>query len=159
MKDTLEKVIELYGDILYRQAYILVGNKYDAEDILQEVFYKYMVTKPKFKNEQAKKAWLYKVTINKCYDLFRKKKVRKEVSLESLENQTVNQEKSEDLLQVIMMLPVKYKGIIYQFYYEGFKIEEIAKINRISCSAVKKRLQRGRQFLREKMKGEIDYEK
>ncbi len=62
MDNFLEQVMERYANMVYCQAYVMMGNQYDAEDIVQEVFYKYMLARPGFREENAEKAWFCRVT-------------------------------------------------------------------------------------------------
>ncbi len=57
------------------------------------------------------------------------------------------------LLQLVMAMPMKYKTVIHLYYYEDYPIQEISKILQISQSAVKMRLQRGRQLLKLELEG------
>ena len=55
-----------------------------------------------------------------------------------------------------MNLPTKYRTVIHLFYYEEFTVKEIANILNSNESTVKSQLSRGRDLLRESLKGEID---
>ena len=55
MDNFLEQVMERYANMVYCQAYVMMGNQYDAEDIVQEVFYKYMLARPGFREEMRKR--------------------------------------------------------------------------------------------------------
>jgi len=60
--------IDMYTEVLYRIAFTYLGNRSDAEDIVQETFLKYIKKKTKFDNDEHEKAWLIRVTINLCKD-------------------------------------------------------------------------------------------
>jgi len=57
-----------------------------------------------------------------------------------------------------MDLPLKYRTIIYLFYYEGYPITQISNILSLKESTIKSQLMRAREILRTKLKGEFDHE-
>jgi len=61
-----------------------------------------------------------------------------------------------EILAELMQLPTAVKSVVYLYYVEGYKTAEIAQMLKISTNAVKKRLQRGREMLKLKLKGEGD---
>ena len=151
-KRDLEKEFEAkykdYGRLLYRTAYLYVGNSADAEDILQEVFMKYLSGKYRFKNADHERAWFIRVTQNKALD-FLKRKGRKNVSLDEINEPAYEKDTySADVLRQVMALPEKYKSAVMLYYYDGCSVEEIAAILKISKSAVKMRLKRSREILK-----------
>ena len=66
-----EEVLERYAATVFAAAYAMVKNKEDAEDIAQEVFISYVKAKPAFESAEHEKAWLLRVTINRCKSFFR----------------------------------------------------------------------------------------
>jgi len=78
---------------------------------------------------------------------------KREVKLESVEPIAVDSPEDLALLQLVMAMPMKYKTVIHLYYYEDYPIQEISKILQISQSAVKMRLQRGRQLLKLELEG------
>lgn len=158
MDNFLEQVMERYANMVYCQAYVMMGNQYDAEDIVQEVFYKYMLARPGFREENAEKAWFCRVTANRCRDLIRKRKRHQEVSLEEVKSEDEYGDMGQGLISVILSLPEKYREVIYLHYYAGYRVEEIARMLGTTANAVKKRLQRGRMLMKESLEGD-SYEK
>ncbi|WP_141504895.1 RNA polymerase sigma factor [Paenibacillus luteus] len=143
----------IYGSMLYKIALLHLGSKEDAEEALQETFIKLMYKAPAFQDLEHEKAWLIRVMTNHCKNvrssLWRKRVVK-------LENMDQWFETAEDrtMLDNIMKLPFKYKMTIHLYYYEDYAIKQIADILQISESAVKMRLQRGRQLLKLDLEGE-----
>ena len=135
--------------MLYKITFLYLGNKSDCEDVLQDVFTKYLTGKYKFKNAEHEKAWFIRVTQNKCLD-YLKKVGRKNVSIDDKEiTYTYNyDETAQDIISKVIALPDKYKSAIILYYYNDYSVDEISKILKISKSAVKKRLQRGRDILK-----------
>lgn len=147
----IRHVIDSYGNQLYRMAYVLLGNPHDVQDVLQEVIIRYMEKAPLFHDCEHEKAWLLKVTSNLCRDYLRFSRRHTYVNLELLENVYPAPEKRE-LLAEIISLPLKWKSVFLLHYVEGYKISEIAQLTGLSESAVKKRLQRGKEALLSKLK-------
>ncbi len=138
-----------YGNMLYKIAFLYLGNASDAEDVLQDVFTKYLCGKYKFKNPGHEKAWFIRVTQNKCLDCL-KKSGRKNICIDDVRMSCVceNNDFEYDIISKVIALPEKYKSAIILFYYNDYTVEEISKTLKISKAAVKKRLQRGRDILR-----------
>ena len=61
-----EEVFFQYGNMLYRIAFVMMKNAFDAEDIVQDTLIKYMECRKRFDTEEYRKAWLIRVTINLC---------------------------------------------------------------------------------------------
>ena len=75
----IEMVVRHYADMVYRLAFARTGNTYDADDIFQEVFLRYVKKHPSFTSEEHRKAWLLRVTANcsnKLWNSFWHKKVQ-----------------------------------------------------------------------------------
>lgn len=140
-----------YADLLYRIAFLQLGSQSDAEDALQEVFIKLLYKAPPFRDAQHEKAWLIRVTQNKCRDLRRAHAFRQPSLEEARLADTMSAEETGDTLSVraaVLSLPPNYKTVVLLYYYEGYSVSEIAEILRLSPSAVKMRLQRSREFLK-----------
>jgi len=153
--DCLENVVEIYSNMVYRQAFSYTRNKSDADDIYQEVFLRYIRKQPQFETEEHRKAWLIRVTINCC------KKMRVSAwknKIVPLEDTIVFESEEENSLHCeLMKLPAKYRTVIHLFYYENYSAEEIGKILKQKPSAVRMALTRARRQLKEILKEE-DYD-
>ncbi|MBQ7115599.1 MAG: RNA polymerase sigma factor [Clostridia bacterium] len=138
-----------YGEMLYRIAFVYLGNPDDTEDILQEVFIALLYNSPEFKSKEHEKAWLIRITQNKCIN-FLKSTSRKNIPIDELKLPTYseNQEEKIDIIKNILSLPPKYKTTVILYYYNDYSVDEIAKILKISKSAVKMRLKRAREILK-----------
>ncbi len=144
-------VYDRHADMLYRVAMSHLNNSEDAQDAVQDVFAKYITAAPTFPNEEQEKAWLIRVTVNRSLDLLRQKKTRSYVPLE--EAGEIAAEAEEDglhsLLHTLTHLPEKHRSAIVLHHLEGFSVEKTAELLGISVSAVKMRLSRGREALKE----------
>ena len=97
------------------------------------------------------KKWLLKVTVNECKNSFkiawRKKVVRLD---EVLQNEVDLREtlKNDEVSEALLKLTVKYRNIIYLYYYEGYKIDEISEILNLKSSNIKTLFSRGREKMK-----------
>ncbi|MCR4673787.1 MAG: sigma-70 family RNA polymerase sigma factor [Lachnospiraceae bacterium] len=155
MRVTLQELVEKYKQNIYVASFGILKNKEDAEDVVQDTFYQYYVSKKEFDSEEHIKAWLLRVAINKSKNTVTSFWKKKNVSIEDfIETLTFDTPESKDLFETVISLPDKYKVVIHLFYYEDYSVKEIAKILGISESNVKVRLNRGRSILKEKLKEE-----
>lgn len=145
---------EKNADMLYRIALVHLGSRQDAEEATQDTFIKLMEKGPVFKDDEHQKAWLIRVITNHCKNLLGRGWRKREVKLEGAEPVTADDNpEALAILQLVMALPVKVKTVIHLYYYEDYPVQEISSILQISESAVKMRLQRGRQLLRLELEG------
>ena len=151
-KNDISAVYELYSDMLYRLALSHLQNSEDAMDAVQDVFLKYMKKDILFSSAEHEKAWFIRSTINRCRDIRRKNVVRSHEDISEMENLVASEEISEqakDVLNAVEQLPDKLRTVIVLHYLEGLSVELTAKSLKISSSAVKMRLSRGREMLKD----------
>lgn len=156
--DFITQSVVMYSDMMYRVAFNITKNSDDAFDVCQDVFVRLVRNKSKIKNEEHLKAWLLRATVN-CSRSFCTQAYKKHcVSNEELVQQsfTDDREKSE-LFDAVMRLPDKYSMVIHLFYYEDLSIEQISNIMKMTKSAVKSRLYRGREMLKQILEKENQY--
>ena len=142
-----EEVLTAYGNMLFRLCLVTCGNPADAEDALQETLLKYLQRAPEFLTEEHRKAWLIRVATNCCRDLLRHRTRHPSVVWEDLSS-TPLQEEENRLLDILLTLPEKFRGVLVLHYLEGYGTAEIAKMIGKTPSAVKMRLKKGRELLR-----------
>ena len=148
----------LYGNMLFKLCLVILANEADAEDAVQDTFLKYMRKDPEFISSEHEKAWFIRVGTNVCKDILRTRKRKATVDIDDFADlvgtQTTDPLETLETLEQILRLPTKLRTVIYLFYVEGYKVEEIAKVIRTSASAVKMRLMRGRILLKLEMEEE-----
>ncbi len=144
-----KRILQTYGDMLYRTAYVLLGNPHDVQDALQEALLRYLEKAPVFASPEHEKAWLLRVTANCCKDYLRFCRRHTYLDLELLRECLPAQEHPH--LQDLYALPAKWKTVLMLHYFEGYSVKEIGGILGLSENAVKKRLQRAREALRGEM--------
>lgn len=152
-KESIEKAVDSYGDMLLKICLTMLGNRYDAEEIVQETFLAYMVSEKEFCDAEHEKAWMIRVAINKSKNALRYRSKHIYVNLDDVKEIIADEEKQEMLVEV-MQLPPKIKTAVHLHYYEGYTCKEIGVIVGATEVAVKKRLQRGRELLKNILGGE-----
>ena len=149
-KADIKEVIEKYSNMLFRISYCILCNRQDAEDALQDTFFKYITKAPEFKDDEHEKAWLIKVITNISKNMLVTRLKRKTVDIEELKHIGVNDTDS-GVFSAVMELPVKYKMVMTLYYIEGYTSAQISDMLSISEAAVRKRLQKGRELLKLEM--------
>lgn len=96
------------------------------------------------------KAWLMQVTANECRSLLRSSWWKRTVPLDETIPAPARQER--EVFHSVMTLAPKYRVVVYLFYYEGFSTDEIARMLKITRSAVTTRLTRARRTLKDELK-------
>ncbi len=145
--ENIKLLIENYSGMLFRICYCILCNPDDAEDALQDTFLKYLTKAPEFESSEHEKAWLIKVATNISKNMVLLRKRRKTVDLDELNSIGIEDEDSQ-VFEAIMSLPVKYKIVMTLFYIEGYDSKEVSKIIGVSPEAVRKRMQKGRELLK-----------
>lgn len=152
--DCTENVIRYYSDMVYRLAFARTKTKHDADDVYQEVFFRYVNKKPVFENEEHRKAWIIRVTIN-CSNTFWSSLWRKNTQ-ELTTDIMFETEENINLHNELLKLPPKYREVIHLFYYENMSLKEISIILNRKNSTIRTQLTRARVILRSVIK-EDDY--
>lgn len=145
-KTQAEKIIREYADMIFRIALQNLKSKADAEDILQDVSLALLTKDAPLYDEVHIKPWIIRVTINKCKNHH---KAYFNVKTEPLSDHlNLCEEENMNLLGDIFSLPKNYRNALYLFYYEGYSIDEIAKIMDKKPSTVGSWLFRARNKLK-----------
>jgi RNA polymerase sigma factor (sigma-70 family) len=147
-----EQVYRAYGPALYRFCLLQMKNPADAEDILQEVFYKRLYRSPSFASPDHERRWLFRVALNQCRDAW-KHASRSELPLE-VASDTVTPEEL-GLLEQVAKLPEPQRTALHLHYWEGYSLREIAALLGVTVPTVKMRLKRGRDALRRTWEGDL----
>lgn len=160
MRQSTKELVSLHQSSLFAIAFNVCKNAQDAEDIVQDTFIQYYISKKEFDNEQHLRAWLIRVTVNKAKNANRTFWRQNKLSLEDyMESLTFETPEDERLFETVMSLPEKYRIVIHLFYYEDYAVREIADILKLSESNIKVRLSRGREMLRKILKEEWNDDK
>lgn len=157
----IARLYELYGTDVLRVSYFYLGHREQAEDVTQDVFVRLMENRPVLR-EGSEKAWLLKVALNRCRDIWRSswhKRVllgSKKLDIIPDEDRIDDRLEKEALMQAVNALPAPEREVFLLFYYQGFSTEETAEILGLPAGTISSRLSRGRQKLRQFLDGGED---
>ncbi len=158
-KDSFDEVMQFYSGMVYRLAFSRVGNSFDASDITQDVFLKYIRADKAYNDEEHRKAWLIKTTINTSKTLLlsawnRHRSSDEDNQEHGAEDKQLQKIETESVVySSVLALPPKYRVVIHLFYYEDMSVEAISKVTGQSVNTVKSQLHRARNMLRDKLEG------
>ena len=151
-KITADAAFEKFSDMVYRLAFARMKNKFDADDILQEVFLRYIKAADRVENEEHAKLLLIRITINCSKSHFLSALRKKELPLD--ENYPYCMPVG-DTLDAVLRLPLKYRTVVHLHYYCGYSVNEISEILSVKPSTVKSQLFRAREKLKIETEGAL----
>ena len=151
MSDTTGAV-DRWGPAVYRLACAMTGSRSDADDVFQEVFLRYHRAAPAFASEAHEKAWLLRVTANRCKSMLASPWRKRSMPLEDVYACPGPEESA--VAEALAALPQKDRALLHLYYYEGYQAEELARILGRPSGTVRGQLSRARQKLRELLKEE-----
>lgn len=154
--DNIDTVIERYQTMVYGLALARTGDRSDADDVFQEVFLAYVRHGENFREEEHRKAWLLRTTVNLSRRVTSSPWRRRTVPLDAQAEQRVEFAAPEEnaVWEALMSLDESLRLPLYLFYFEELSTDEIARALAIRPGAVRMRLSRGRQRLRDLWKGD-----
>ena len=153
-----QTLMRRHEDRIFSLAYRMTGDRSDALEATQDTFISAFKQAHKFRGEASFGTWLYRIGINACRDLLRKRKRLPEpVADPSDEVRTATMESAEveavarrvDLSRALAALPEEYRRAVALHDLGGFPYEEIASIAKVPIGTVKSRISRGRRMLAE----------
>ena len=160
-KEHVAALFDEYYESLSKIAFCYLKSVCDAQDVAEVVsrWTGIPVTrmlaseraKPEFESREHEKAWLIRVTVNKCKNRIKHSKY---VAAGEPVYAVAPSPESGEILEAVMSLPEKYRAVIHMFYYMDMTAAEIARALKISETAVTTRLSRARKLLEPHMKGE-----
>lgn len=147
-KEAFTRLYDEYADRLFKFVLIKVGNKPQAEDILQDVFIKAWQALPKFKTEGGNlNAWLYRIATNSITDYYRKLyrkpealELNEEINIaapQSISEEIETQADIATLKNALAQLRPSYRQVLELRFIQDFTISETAKILNKSNLAVR----------------------
>ena len=148
---TNEQVLQKYAPMVFKIAYARLGNKYDADDIMQEVFLRYIKAKTDFQSEEHIRNWLIRAAVNCSKSLLSSSWHQKTAPMDEALATT---DETDEVTGALMSLSEVYRTVIHLHYYEGFSVAEIASLLGRSEGTVKSQLFRGRDALRKQLEGD-----
>ncbi|MBQ4075627.1 MAG: RNA polymerase sigma factor [Clostridia bacterium] len=152
-----EELYEKYANDVLRVSYFYLGDRQQAEDVTQDVFVRLLTNSPDLVPGREK-AWLLKVALNRCRDLWRAAWVKRVVlgspamELTPAPDQMEDRLERQELLAAIHRLPTDFRDVILLHYYQGYGIAEIAEMLKVPEGTISSRLSRGRKKLEDILK-------
>ena len=170
-KAAFEELVRIYSKYVYTNAYFMLRDTHDAEDVSQEVFVKVYLSINNFRGLSSFKTWLRKLTINTCIDKLRvkSKTVNKKISLEAfdgnielvfvdssynIEKNFLTRETVKEVLGIIVNLDENYRIPLILRDLQDCSYREIALLLGKPIGTVKTNIHRARKIIKEKMKYE-----
>lgn len=144
----IPQAVEQYSNMIMRIAWQYLGSKADAEDVMQDVFVRLM-GQTTFQDEGHLKAWLARVTVNRCKDIMKSSWRRKTTEL--TEDWPAVTPEQDEVLEEIMKLKPNDRNVLYLHYYEKYTIAEMAAIFDENPNTINSRLTRARQKLKTRL--------
>ena len=168
-KEAFESLVRRHQSRVFAVAGGILRNREDVEDIAQQVFLKAYFSLKRFDQRAAFSTWLYKITLNECWDLLRKRKVRPLVLEVDLSEEQARQYQAAEVAdgrpdasdrlaarerveQLLECLEERDRSMLVLKEVQGFSVEEIAEVLELNANTVKVRLFRARQRIAESMR-------
>lgn len=154
-------LVARHSERIYALALRLLGNKEEAEDVVQETFIRAYARLNTFRSEARFATWLYRIALNACRDQVRRRQVRERTVAFSRVNQLWADERySVDPEQIVLalenrqfieralqQLPASYRATLLLHEVDGLTLAEVATLMDAPLPTVKSRLQRARMAL------------
>ena len=156
----LEIIIARFQDRIAGFVYSLIGRDDAIEDLCHDIFIKMISGLPGLKNPDAFEAWLFRIARNVAMDSLRRKRLwRMFVPFEPKHEQIAEAPRSgdsriEEFRAALDGMPPNQKELILLLAENDLTYEQLAEITRSSVSAVKSRLFRAREYLRQRVADE-----
>jgi RNA polymerase sigma-70 factor (ECF subfamily) len=159
------EIVERYQAKVFSIIYGILRNHNDAEDIAQQVFAKIYFSIRSFDFRSSLLTWIYKITVNECYDYLRKKRVRKLVYESDFSTEDAQRLESSDpavdpaapidrriaqqdlVLKLLSKVSEEDRTLILLKEVEGHSVEELAAMTGLNENTIKVKLFRTRQKL------------
>ena len=159
------EIVERYQAKVFSIIYGILRNHNDAEDIAQQVFAKIYFSIQSFDFRSSLLTWIYKITVNECYDYLRKKRVRKlvyesdfsEEDAQRMQNSETasgqapavdTQLARKDLVtKLLARLSNEDRSLLLLKEVEGHSVEELSQMTGMNENTIKVKLFRARQKL------------
>ena len=150
----MERLVAEYGSSMLRMCCAYLGDVHLADDAVQDAYIKIYRSWRQFDSPAAERAWVMRVAVNVCKDILRsawRRKVSLVEEYPEIPGEPDRPKEDNVLLEEIMALKPKYRQVILLHYYQGFSVNEIARILSAPQSTVSVRLRRARAMLAERL--------
>lgn len=162
----MERLLDTYGNDILKLCTLYLKDTHLAEDAVQDTLFKAYRKYDTFNGQASEKTWIMRIAINVCKNYLRTAWLKKVVTFERIDDRFLDLPQNNlpekflipdragsRLLEQIVNLKPAYKEVILLYYYQRFKISEIAQILKTKESTVAVRLSRAREKLKEALAG------
>lgn len=155
-EEAYRQLIEEYGNKLLRTCYLILNDREEAEDVVQETFIKVFNKIDTFKEKSGLYTWIYAIALNLSRDRMRTKQDMLELKDEWIGNDDVESHVEinidrEQLRKEIFGMNSLYREVLVLFYFEELSIKEISNLLNEKEGTIKSKLSRGRNMLKESL--------
>ena len=155
-EEAYRQLIEEYSNKLLRTCYLILNDREEAEDVVQETFIKVFNKIDTFKEKSGLYTWIYAIALNLSRDRMRTKQDMLELKDEWIGNDDVESHVEinidrEQLRKEIFGMNSLYKEVLVLFYFEELSIKEISNLLNEKEGTIKSKLSRGRNMLKESL--------
>ena len=151
-REALERLLDLYGNKVFRMAVMMLKDAGRAEEVTQDIFLKLWQALPAYDGRASPSTWLYAIARNTCLSAVRAESYRRTTSLDaSAEPSSSAPAHDLALEQCVSRLPHAQREVITLFYLEEKNIKDVAKLLDLPEGTVKSHLHRARRALSEMM--------
>ena len=157
-REAFGALVEQYRDNVYRLAYRMCGNAYDADEAAQEAFVAAWRALPNFRGDAKFSTWLYRLTTNAAIDVMRREKRHKAVGdgemvevaddTDSPQETVERTEQQEAVQKALATLSDEYREVLLLRYMEELDYAEIAEVLKLPSGTVKSRINRAKAALK-----------
>lgn len=146
-REAFARVVDTYGERLYRLIRRMVISHDDADDLLQNTFLKAWANLDYFRGEARLSTWLYKIATNECLTYLEKQRLRRHLSLDNSDSYLIETLRSDDFFDgdeletrfqtAILRLPPKQRLVFNLRYYNDMKYDDMSEALGTSTGALK----------------------
>lgn len=166
------ELVEQYKNKIFHLAYRMLGNRQEAEDVVQDTFLRVYEHLASYDRSRKFSTWLYRIATNQCIDRLRRRRSVYSLDADLAEGEGMDgysvlrtdepgpeeslmlTERQRMVFEAVASLPDKYKAAVALRYYQDLSMQEISDILQIPVSTVKTRIHRGREYLRRRLERE-----
>lgn len=162
----LDEIMHIYGQDILQLVFSYVKNKTVAEDLTQEIFVKCYQALPSYKKQAKVRTWLWRIASNHCKDYLKSWYFRSVhaagdeqqefAASENIEDTMIQRDEDQELAAAVMELPVKYREVIYLYYFQELSTKDISDIAGLSQGTIKTRMRRAKSILKDRLEGMKD---
>jgi len=155
--EAFAQLVRKYSPDAYRTAFMVLRDRDEVEDVVQESFLTCYRKIKSFRMESSFKTWMYRIVVSRCYDKLRKlnreNAILNKITLNSNnENGVINGLESRlDLREVILGLKPEHRLVLTLYYGMDFSVQKVADILGVPAGTVKSRLNSARGLIKKSM--------